>query len=685
MKCLFMRAILLLLATVTALGSMATNRVTVSPLVGDAGCEVEVRVSLDNDVAAYALQVLIDFPEEGGCEVVRASAVATGRAEGFDVSAGIRDGQLSLMLYSLSRNVIAAGSGEVARFKVKLDNKPFEATLSVKATISDADAQGMECSVDPIAFRSLRPQLEIMAKSVDFGRVALTDRARREISIRNTGTAVMTVSDVTFDRTEFKVVSTVPLSVAPGGSASLTLEFTPAERGNLSGMARIVSNSEDTYNGVDLAATPYAVNELTIGSASGVSDGEVTIPFSLSNMDAVNGMTLEINLPKQLQYVDGSFALNAERTGGHQYTATCSDEGVLKIMVYSLTNAPFKGNEGEIASLRLKLSGKYSCEVKASRAVLSAFYRGEIINVLSDCYSGNVSIKYPTLSVNSSLSLGRTSIPTAATGRLWINNYGNAPLTISRLEMDNELLTVGAQLPLTIESYESAYVDISCEGETTGYINGILSIYSNDPDIRLATVNVEAVRYAENRLTFTGKDTPLAAPQTKLEVRLDNYTPIQGIQFDITYPAESLSPSDNVEMLGRADGFQVTRRDIEPGLARYFIYSLMGQTIEPGSGEIVKLPFDLLEGNVPGELTLSASEFVLSSPELTNVNSEQTSASFSVNLVNTPAGVTETIVDDRTGTIVYDLNGRRINASDHTRGRVVIVQTSSGTRKVYRR
>lgn len=634
MRSVFLRALLLLIAAVTALGAMAANRVTVSPFVGDAGGEVEVSVGLDNTAAAYALQVLIDLPEGGGCEVVGSSAVAVDRAESFDVSAGIRDGRLSLMLYSLNRAVIAAGKGEVARFKVRLDNKPLETTLTAEATITDADGQGMACTTEPILFRSLRPQLVITEKGVDFGRVPLTDRARREISIRNSGTAELTVSGVTFDRPEFAVVSVLPVSVAPGGMTSLTVEFTPVERGDLTGMARVISNSEDTYNGVNLSAAPYAVNELTIGSASGVCDGEVTLPLTLSNMDAVNGMTLEIRLPKQLEYVDGSFALNAERTDGHAFTATCNDEGVLKIMVYSLTNNPFKGNSGEIASLRMRLNGKYSCSVNASRAVLSAFYRGEIINVLSDCYGGNVSIKYPTLSVNSELSLGRTAIPEAAAERLRIRNYGNAPLTVSRLEMDNALLKVGAQLSLTIAPYETADVEITCEGETTGNIDGTLSICSNDPDRRLTMVKVSAERYAENRLLFACKDTPLTEAQALVEVRLDNYTPIKGMQFDITYPAGKLAPSDNVVMIERAEGFQVTRRDIEPGVSRYFVYSLSGETIEPGSGAVMKIPFDILEGCVTGELGMTASEFVLSSPELTNMNSELTSSSFSIYLTD---------------------------------------------------
>jgi len=53
-----------------------------------------------------------------------------------------------------------------------------------------------------------------------------------------------------------------------------------------------------------------------------------------------------------------------------------------------------------------------------------------------------------------------------------------------------------------------------------------------------------------------------------------------------------------------------------------------------------------------------------------------------VNLV--PSGLTDTTVEEQTGTMIYDLNGRRINAGTLPRGSIVIVKSPSGTRKVHR-
>lgn len=631
------RAIAILLAAAMAIPAMqGANRVEVTPIEGAAGSEVEVGIGLSSDAPASALQVVIELPEGAAwvLEVAGSGMSATGRASGFDVAAGIRDGRLSLMLYSLSRQTIAEGSGEVARLRVRLANKPLAATMAVTAKLSDAAGSALACEAAPVELLSLRPQLEIASGAIDFGRVALTETARRDISLRNTGTADMTVSDVRFDRGEFAVVSALPVRVAPGGSATVGVEFTPAERGDLTAMARIISNSDDTYNGVDLSAAPYAVNELTIGSASGVSDGEVTLPLTLANTDAVNGLTLEMRLPPQLEYVEGSFALNPGSADGHQFTAKVTPEGVLKVMVFSLSNTPFRGQSGEIATLRVRLTGKYGCELRASKAVLSAFYRGEIINVLSDCYGGSVEIMYPSLSLERKLSLGRTAIPEAATAQLSLSNYGNAPLTVSRLEMDNELLEVNAQLPLTIAPYESAEVEIGCAGEATGNIDGTLSVYSNDPELRFTTVEVGAVRYAENFLTFTGRETPRELEQTLVGVRLDNYTPIKGLQFDVEYPRSQLTPANNASATGRAEGFQIVRREVAPGVARYFVYSLTGATINPGSGAVVRLPFDIAPGCPTGELGLRARNFVLSSPELENMNSRLTDDAFAINLTD---------------------------------------------------
>lgn len=643
----------LFLSTIVVMASFVVkgnNIVTVSPLTGDAGDEVEVSVSLANSDEVYAFQLLIALPDSESVNVVEGSAAPSGRASGFNASVGIRNGYISLMLYSLKQQPIAIGEGEIGKFRIRLANKPNDTMLSTQVKLTDKAGNAIVGSSADVALKSLRPQLEIVTRNLDYGRVPLGETESQSIVLKNTGTADLNVTDVKFDRKEFKVADLLPITVKPNETASLKLDFTAIERGDFVTTARVVSNSTDTYSVIDISAKPYAINTLTIGNVSGLCGDEVIVPIILDNSDPVNGMTLEIMLPSQFDYVDGSFVLNESRTDNHSYLATCTD-GLLKITVYSLTNSPFKGSNGEIGSLRLRLNGKGSYYITPQKGVLSAFYKGEIINVLSDCYSGYISIRYPCLYIDSNLSLGRTAIPTKAVKDLKIRNYGNAPLIINRMEIDNELLQLDANLPLTVEPNMAKSVEISCSGEATGDIDGLLNIYSNDPDMELAVVNIHASRYSENYLAFQDKETPIYLDSADFDVSLANYTTIKGMQFDISYPEGILAPSEKSEALERAAGFQITSRQIAPGKIRYFVYSLGGDEIEPGEGKVLTLPFDILDGAPIGKFNLTASDFVLSSPDMVNMNSELNSVAFAVNLVKNIKGDI-----DRDGKVsVFDL------------------------------
>lgn len=630
MKSFFLNILLTLVSLVSAAGLQAANTVTVSPISGDAGSEVAVTVSLANSDALAGLQILLTLPEDAGV-TVDPEVTISGRAAGFSGSAGLRDGRISVMLYSLSGKPLGAGSGEILKFKVTLGDSPVNATLAAEAKGSDAAGKPVACGISPVSMLCRCPLLKIVTGSVDFGRVPLNETAERIISLQNGGTAPLVISDIVSSRPEFSILTPMPLTVAAGETATATVKFTPDERGDLQSSARILCNSTSTVNVVELAARPYAVNTLTVGSASGVSDSEVEISLSVDNMDAVNGLSLELPLPKQTEYVDGSFSPDPKRTAGHHYTASCSD-GVLKVIIYSLSNSPFSGVAGPVGSFKVRLVGKNTASLIPSKAVLSAFYKGEVTDVLSDIYNGKVTVSYPSISVSSSLSLGRTPVTDQAEATLRIYNNGSASLTVSRIGLDSQNFQITTPLPLTVSSYGSADVNISCSSLEAGELTDVLKIYCNDPDMRLVNVNVTATRFFDNHLEFRVPEAVIDRQEAWINVDMSNYNPIQGLQFDVKYPAEYLSPADDVGIAARAAGFQVIRRDIAAGVARYFMFSLSGSVIEPGEGEIMRIPFALSKGTEPSQLNLTAENFTLSSEKMEDLNSQLTGVNLTLDL-----------------------------------------------------
>ncbi len=98
------------------------------------------------------------------------------------------------------------------------------------------------------------------AGAVDFGNVQLTQSAQRQFTIRNAGTAALTISGVTFagtHPTDF-AASGVPASVAPGSTATFSVIFTPGALGVRGATLHIVDNDANE-NPFDFPITGNAV------------------------------------------------------------------------------------------------------------------------------------------------------------------------------------------------------------------------------------------------------------------------------------------------------------------------------------------------------------------------------------------------------------------------------------------
>ena len=621
----------------------AGNQVTLSNAEGAPGAEVTVTVSLASDVPVAALQVLAELGD--AAVAVSGSARSTGRAASHEAACGTKDGVTTLMLYSTTMETIAAGDGVVAEFTLRMGARPVSVAPVVSVKATDVAGNEISCSGSGLTVKvSGATATYPSGPAYDYGRVPIHSTHTLAIPVTNTGVSPLVIDAVQFSSADFSCQTALPMTVAAGVTASLTIAYTPMERGDISTTATIISNSSMPDNTLRLLAQPFAVNEVHIGNASGVSDTEVTVPITVNNMDAVTGFTLEFDLPAQLQYVDGSFALS-QRAVDHSLAASIND-GRLCATAYSLTDTPFADEDGEIASFKVRLSGRNSVTLNAAKAVLSAAVNGEVTNVTSATYGGNISILYPQISAASSLSLGRTPVTEDATTTLLIRNYGNAPLVIERIVSSSAELTIDHDTPFEIAAYGSESVVLTLSGKTEGSIAETLQIYSNDPGQRLFNVAVSGERYAPNAISVNAGT---AAEGCALDLTLENYDAISGLQFDVTVPA-GFEPAQ-ASTFDRAADFTATHNKIDATTVRYFVYSLGGAEIEPGSGAVMQLPFTYPADTPDGSYTFTISEVKLSSPQMTN------RSSVTGNIVCT--------VDLQTGPEMGDVNGDgTINIAD---------------------
>ena len=677
-----MRKILLFIFSLAiCLLARAENVVTLPTVTGSPGDEVTLTIALDNTDAVSAMQLQI--PVTSDVTVVTGSETLGARAASHSAKVGIRDGVLNIMVWSNGMATIAPGSGEVLSFRVLLGNEPQTIVLDAnKVTITDASGNALEASATSGSLTIAAAKAQLATRDIDFGHIPIRSVYHQSLQVTNVGNIPLIISGIEPSAVEFSSETPFPYEIAPGNTDYVDITYSPVERGAIEETVRLLSNNIAGTNTIRVVADPFAVNELHVENASGIADSTVTIPLRVNNMDAITGFQFEFDLPEQLKYVDGSFVLTG-RSGGHQLTVTCKGQHLTAI-AWSLTDgAAFTGNDGIIATFQVLLNGRYGCNLGASKAVLTAIYKGKDMDVLSAKYEGYIDIQSPQLNAQDQLDLGATPVTEAAQGEVNVNNNGSAPLRIDRVVFNAEGFTVAESFPIVIEPWQSVTLHVSYNGQEQAPFEAMMQLYSNDPDHRLHNITVTGSRFAPNYLHFTADDL-YRGDDLLLHIDMSNYDPINGIQFDLDYPAQWLEPAEFIPT-NRATSFSMMWRSIGNGKARFFIYSLSDGVITPGEGEIAVIRFTASDEIPVDTYQLDITEISMGTPELTDKfagTDQQTGFTVIVGLRGDANEDGKVDVNDVTTTINYILgknpspfNYRNANVNDDNTVNVMDVTT----------
>lgn len=611
-----MISILAVLLLCFGMGARAGNIVTIGTESGAPGDEVTVSVSLANTDAVSSLQLSITMNEQ--LSFVDGSAVLGSRCTDHSVTAGVKDGALNIMVYSMGLAAISGNEGEVVSFRLKLGNQPTTIALTAsKLILTDTDGNTISGSIQngSVSIRCAKAQYS--TTTVDFGSVPIRSTYTRNLTVTNVGNEPLEVTGLQFSRypTDFSSTTSFPFTVNAGSSANINVTYAPQERGTISETVKVVCNSISKLNNISLKAQPFAVNELHVQPTSGIADEVVTVSMTMNNMDAISGFQFEFTLPAALTYIENSFLLS-DRKQGHSVVQTLKD-GVLRIIGYSSSDAPFSGNDGELATMQFRLSGRNSVTLKASKAILTATINNQTDNVCSADYGATITIRSPRINASSTLNMGSTPVTQDAVNNFVVRNYGNAPLTINRVTFNKDDFYIRQELPLTIAANGSVTLNVVNPSIEEGDFSALMQIYSNDPEQRLWNVTVTGNRFAPNYLSFSAPDI-YTDEDLAVNVSMSNYDAINGLQFDVEYPSTYYEPTDELITTARSAGLSVSQRSISANTVRYFFYSLSDAEIPAGEGSV--LTFKLhTKGDTPaGIYTLRITNVKLGTSDMVN-------------------------------------------------------------------
>lgn len=297
-----------------------------------------------------------------------------------------------------------------------------------------------------------QPQLSINPSSVNFGSVAAGSNATQNITLSNTGTSPMSITQITASGTGFSVTnSALPISVPAGQNTSIAAKFAPTAAGSASGSISVTSNAPGSPATIALSGTG--------------TQGQLS-----SNPSSVNFGNVLV----------GS-------SGSQTVTLTNTGTSSLSISQATASGAGF-GLSG--LALPLTLNANQSATFSAQFAPASAGGASGSITLTDTGSNPTLTISLsgagtqPGISATpSSLNLGSVTTGSSNTQTVTLKNTGTASLTISQATVTGSGFSInGLSFPLTIAAGNTATLNVVFTPTAAGSASGSISLTSNAPN-----------------------------------------------------------------------------------------------------------------------------------------------------------------------------------------------------------
>jgi len=583
------RCILFLLA-IASLSVSAGNSLSLPALSGKPNDTLTVSVQFDCTDAVTAIEVAL--PLSPYIQYVDASATLNAtRSNGHALYAqAVRD-TLFVQIYNLSLSALQGQSGELFSFRLALRNEPQVLPLQPQVKAVNAQGQCLPVSVVLGKITTLAPKIAIQTPTINYGHHPIRQTYTQNLSVQNIGTSPLTIDSLSLPADDLFAYDGKACTIAAGATADIPIRYTPVRRGSYSGIVKIHSNAVNAAlrvnSEVAVIADPFSVNELHVGSASGIADSLATIPLTMNNMEPIVAMQCAFRLPSELVFDAGSFRVNATRTNGH--TALSSVHGdTLSLYIYSPTNQPLLSSDGEVASFRLRLNGNSGTYYLTPMDVILSNVTSE--NMVSSTSDGYVSIRSPRLNCSDRLAFADAPVTDVAHAALSVRNNGDAPLVIERATFLADGYSVVEQLPVSVSPWSETTLTIACQPQAEGDFSTTMNLYTNDPTARLKPIALSGHIYEPNSLSVEGVSRQEDGAYM-LSVSLSNYTDIVAAQFDVHWIGTVATSQAQCTPSSRLQQHNCSVTRIGDADYRVLVYSMANTPVSGHDGELLQLLF----------------------------------------------------------------------------------------------
>jgi hypothetical protein len=650
---------------------LSQNSINISsdPVSIDEDFSVGIAFSNTDDISAFQF----DLQFNNNAMQLRPGHSLTDRVGNHTISTSeIGDNIIRVVVISSTNESINPGTGNVVNLNFTSNNEPGSFDM-IFSDVVFSDSNGSEISISPNnnQVTILGPKFKLLTTNIDFGRVSRSSIQSRTIQISNEGNQTLEILSQNLS-SPLSISETLPLSIAAGSIYYITLNLDTTESQLVSDQTLFETNDTDESRGLQellVEADIYSVNEIYVGSNSGDLGTDISIPVSINNMDLFTSFQLDISIPSGVEYVENSISLLG-REEDHTISASVINSNILRIISFSSNNLNFNSTSGEVFSFSLlPVSNSGYHPLYISNSIIS---NTESDNLISDTYSGSLSINAPFLDTNSILDFGRVPLSISSNKNISLSNSGNSDLIINEIVFDSPLLSSSLETPLTLANGQSSEMAVTLTPESLGQLSSSISINHNGAESQ-NTIQVTAEVFSPNYLYIEDQSVNTDSDHI-IKLGISNNDDIRAIQFDINIPNEFIFDYQNFQSLNALNDFTISNSDFDNGNYRFIIYNIGDIVIPSGTTLLLDLPIYVSDSAPLGDYSFEISNITLSNSSNTDVSSEVLEVGIiqvvNVNDAPTIIGTPDTTVnedefysftptgsDDDGDTITYSITG----------------------------
>ncbi len=361
--------------------------------------------------------------------------------------------------------------GQESQFSVQ-----FQPTAVGKfsKTISFGDNSQFVASMDVTGEAVAPGQLVLNPSSVAFGNVKVGSNQTSSVTLSNSGATDVTITQATLSGAAFSISNlALPLTLHPGGTASLSATFAPTGLGHFTGSVSF--------------STDVAQNRARSSRAKAQAQAN-TVVLTLDGTGMTNG-TLAAN-PTNLAFG------NVQVGNSSSKSETLTNTGTTSVTI-SQANVSGAGFSVTGLTLPATLASNQSVSFTVNFAPTAAGAVSGNLAIVSDASNSPLNIPLSGTGVTqgqitpnpASLSFGNVQIGNSKTLTETLTNSGGSSLTISAASVSGTGFTLsGLTLPLTLTAGQSTSFSVKFAPAAAGAASGNVTITSNgaNPNLNIA-------------------------------------------------------------------------------------------------------------------------------------------------------------------------------------------------------